>query len=204
MDIGRVLMLGLVALMLLGILAITVHMFRLVFQGFRGIAKTMVATPAGPLRELGLTVASDVAGGVAEGQWKGIPVKVGWRMDATFGGDLAPPPEFSTTIVAYFAQPLGLGIRVLEEPGAPACGIPGLDGHLALSEALTPHAHGLMTHWAPHIRKVLDAPGRLQITDEYVAINFPDIVGDKSLLSGALENVCVLHAGIRPVSAPGG
>lgn len=199
MDIGRVLMLGLVGLMLLGVLAIVIWVFRVAFQSARGIAKTVTAAPAEALRQLGFSVVSDAAGGVAEGPWKGVPVKVGWRMTAAnFAGDLTPPPEFSTTLVAYFTQPLGLGINVYEETGAPACGIPGLDGHLRLSAALTPHAHGLMTHWAPHIRKVLDAPGRLEITDAYVAINFPDIVGDKNLLSDALENVCTLHEGMRP------
>lgn len=191
MEMSRVLMLVVVAAMLLGVLALVVWIFRIVFQSARGIMQTMGASPAGPLRELGLTVTSDVMGGVGQGQWKGIAVQVGWSMTA-------PPVEadFSTTVVAFFSEPLALGIAVHEQSGAHPCGIPGLDGLLYLSAVPSPRTHGLLAHWAPQIRHVLDAPGRLQITDEHVSIRFEEIVGDKRQLTDALEQVSTLHAAL--------
>ena len=192
MEMSRVLMLGLVAVMLLGFLALVVWIFRVVIQSARGIVQTIGASPAGPLQELGLTVTSDVMGGVGQGQWKGIAVQVGWRMTA-------PPveAEFSTTVVAFFSESLALGIAVHEESGAHPCGIAELDGRLYLSAVPSPRTHGLLTHWAPHIRHVLDAPGRLQITDEHVSIRFEEIVGDKRRLTDALEQASTLHAALR-------
>lgn len=198
MDLSRVPILGAAALMLLGMLALVVWIFRAVFQAARGVAQTLGASPAEPLQALGLKVTSDPVGGLGDGHWKGVPVKVAWRMTAApYAGDFTPPPEFSTTVVAFFDPPLTLGISIDEERGAPACGVPGLDGELRLSEPLSATTHGLLSQWAPHIRHVLDAPGRLQIRDEHVAIGFDEILSDPGLLSAALDHIARLHTGMR-------
>lgn len=201
MELSRVLMLGLVAVMLLGVLAVVVWIFRIVVQSARGIAQTIGASPAAPLQELGLAVTSDVAGGLGQGEWKGCSVQVGWRMTAAPSvGDFATPPEFSTTVVAFFSRPLGLGISVHEESGAPVCGIAGLDTRLRLSASPTPQAHALLTRWVPHICRGLDAPGRLQITDEHVSVRFEEIVGDKQRLTDALDQMSTLHTALSAVA----
>ncbi len=198
MSVSRLLMLGLVAVMLLGVLALVVWVFRVVVQTARGITQTLGASPKEPLEALGFAVTHDVAGGMGQGHWKGTAVQVGWRMTAApFAGDHTPPPAFTTTVSAFFSQPLALGISVHEETGAPACGIAGLDGRLRLGAAPSPHGHDRLTQGAADILRALDAPGRLQITDQRVSIHFEEIVGEQARLREALEHVTTLHAALQ-------
>lgn len=191
-------MLGLVAVMLLGVLALVVWIFRIVVQTARGVAQTIGASPAEPLRALGLVVTSDAAGGLGQGQWRGVAVQVSWRMTAApFAGDHTPPPEFTTMVSAYFSHPLALGVSAHEETGAPPCGIAGLDGRLLFSAVPSPRSHARLTRWAADIQRVLDTPGRLHILDEQVSIGFEEIVGDKARLASALEQVTALHGALQ-------
>lgn len=187
-------MLGVVALMLLGTLALTVWIFRVVIESTRGLIQTMSASPAGPLQELGLSVTSDVAGGVGQGSWKGTPVRVLWSMTSgPATGEATPPPEFSTSVVTSFTRPLALGITFNEERGAPACGIDEFDGQVRLSGPPSPQTQALLKRWAPQIHEALHAPGRLQITDSHVALTFDEIVDDKQRLIDALDKLSALQ-----------
>ena len=185
-----------VGTMLLGMLAVTVWVFSVVFSSAKGIAKTVAGGPESALRGLGLATSSNPAGGSATGHWNGTSVIVRWRMEtAGYVGPTAGPPAFTTVVTASYARPLGCGMDASEAPGAAPIGVPGLDGAMTLQATDITRARSLLGGAAGAIGPLLAAPGLLHIGDEAATVLFREIVEDPPRLRTALDHVTYLARG---------